>query len=153
MSVAEVTDKLGLNSLPPSRKWFIQSACASSGDGLYEGLDWLSHSLSVACNTSVAANPLVTAPAPAQPENRWWPKWFSASESAAAAPASPAAPPTPAAPPAPLVTPLAPAVKSDEKSQSSFTSSDSGKKMEKMDTQLPITTTASTMQPTPAAAS
>jgi ADP-ribosylation factor protein 1 len=38
MSVAEVTDKLGLHSLR-SRKWFIQSACATSGDGLYEGFD------------------------------------------------------------------------------------------------------------------
>ncbi|GAM28118.1 hypothetical protein SAMD00019534_112940 [Acytostelium subglobosum LB1] len=39
MSVAEVTDKLNLHAL--RRKWFIQSACATSGDGLYEGLDWL----------------------------------------------------------------------------------------------------------------
>jgi ADP-ribosylation factor protein 1 len=45
MSVAEITDKLGLHSLR-SRKWYIQSACAVSGDGLYEGLDWLSNVLS-----------------------------------------------------------------------------------------------------------
>jgi len=45
MSVAELTDKLGLHSLR-SRKWYIQSACATSGDGLYEGLDWLSNILS-----------------------------------------------------------------------------------------------------------
>jgi len=45
MSVAEVTDKLGLHSLR-SRKWYIQSTCATSGDGLYEGLDWLSNVLS-----------------------------------------------------------------------------------------------------------
>ena len=44
MSVAEVTDKLGLHSLR-SRKWYIQSTCATSGDGLYEGLDWLSNTL------------------------------------------------------------------------------------------------------------
>jgi len=44
MSVAELTDKLGLHSL--KRKWFIQAACATTGDGLYEGLDWLSNSLS-----------------------------------------------------------------------------------------------------------
>jgi len=43
MSVAELTDKLGLHSL--KRKWFIQAACATTGDGLYEGLDWLSNSL------------------------------------------------------------------------------------------------------------
>jgi len=45
MSVAEITDKLGLHSLR-SRKWYIQSTCATSGDGLYEGLDWLSNTLS-----------------------------------------------------------------------------------------------------------
>jgi ADP-ribosylation factor protein 1 len=44
ISVAEVTDKLGLHSLR-SRQWYIQAACATSGDGLYEGLDWLSQAL------------------------------------------------------------------------------------------------------------
>jgi len=41
MSVAEVTDKLGLHSLR-HRKWYIQATCATSGEGLFEGLDWLS---------------------------------------------------------------------------------------------------------------
>ena len=41
MSVAEVTDTLGLHSLN-ERKWFIQATCATSGEGLFEGLDWLS---------------------------------------------------------------------------------------------------------------
>ncbi|XP_072028065.1 ADP-ribosylation factor 1-like 2 [Amphiura filiformis] len=41
MNAAEVTDKLGLHSLR-HRKWYIQATCATSGDGLYEGLDWLS---------------------------------------------------------------------------------------------------------------
>jgi len=45
MSVAEITDKLGLHSMR-NRKWYIQSTCATSGDGLYEGLDWLSNVLS-----------------------------------------------------------------------------------------------------------
>jgi signal recognition particle receptor subunit beta len=44
MSVSEVTDKLGLHSLR-GRKWYIQSTCATSGDGLYEGLDWLTNVL------------------------------------------------------------------------------------------------------------
>ena len=44
MSVAEVTDKLGLHALR-NRKWYIQSCCATSGDGLFEGLDWLSNAL------------------------------------------------------------------------------------------------------------
>mmetsp|Transcript_2243 Transcript_2243/g.2413 ORF Transcript_2243/g.2413 Transcript_2243/m.2413 type:complete len:81 (-) Transcript_2243:26-268(-) len=38
MTAAEVTEKLGLNTLR-HRQWFIQSACATTGDGLYEGLD------------------------------------------------------------------------------------------------------------------
>ncbi|KAI4330264.1 hypothetical protein MLD38_028564 [Melastoma candidum] len=45
MSVSEITDKLGLHSLR-SRHWFIQAACATSGQGLYEGLDWLSSNIS-----------------------------------------------------------------------------------------------------------
>ena len=28
-----------------SRKWYIQATCATTGDGLYEGLDWLSTAL------------------------------------------------------------------------------------------------------------
>jgi ADP-ribosylation factor protein 1 len=45
MSAAEITDKLGLHSLR-QRHWFIQSTCATSGEGLYEGLDWLSSNIS-----------------------------------------------------------------------------------------------------------
>ena len=67
MNAAEITDKLGLHSLrqrawvspstPPSPDplllepipltpmQYIQSTCATSGDGLYEGLEWLSNSL------------------------------------------------------------------------------------------------------------
>merc|ERR1712039_600134 len=44
MPAAEVTEKLGLHSM--RRQWFIQSACATTGDGLYEGLDWMSRTLS-----------------------------------------------------------------------------------------------------------
>merc|ERR1711870_147354 len=45
MPAAEITEKLGLHNLR-NRQWFIQSACATTGDGLYEGLDWLSRTLS-----------------------------------------------------------------------------------------------------------
>merc|ERR1712014_77690 len=45
LTAAEVTEKLGLHSMR-HRQWFIQSACATTGDGLYEGLDWLSRTLS-----------------------------------------------------------------------------------------------------------
>ena len=44
MNAAEITDKLGLHSLR-NRQWYIQATCATSGDGLYEGLDWLSNQL------------------------------------------------------------------------------------------------------------
>jgi len=44
MPAAEITDKLGLHSLR-QRAWYIQSTCATSGDGLYEGLEWLSTNL------------------------------------------------------------------------------------------------------------
>jgi ADP-ribosylation factor protein 1 len=44
MSVAEIADKLGLHSLR-TRKWYIQSTAATTGAGLYEGLDWLSQAL------------------------------------------------------------------------------------------------------------
>jgi len=39
-----MSDELGLNGLR-SRQWFIQPACGTTGDGLYEGLDWLSRAL------------------------------------------------------------------------------------------------------------
>merc|ERR1711912_136256 len=45
MPAAEITEKLGLHEMR-TRQWFIQSACATSGDGLYEGLDWMSRTLS-----------------------------------------------------------------------------------------------------------
>ena len=44
MTPAEMTDKLGLHSLR-LREWYIQGSCAATGEGLYEGLDWLSSSM------------------------------------------------------------------------------------------------------------
>lgn len=44
MTAAELTDKLKLNDMR-NRRWFIQAACATQGEGLYEGLDWLSSEL------------------------------------------------------------------------------------------------------------
>ncbi|GMI74990.1 hypothetical protein HRI_001168300 [Hibiscus trionum] len=46
MNAAEITDKLGLHSLR-QRHWYIQSTCATSGEGLYEGLDWLSNNIAI----------------------------------------------------------------------------------------------------------
>lgn len=44
MTPQEITDKLGLHNMR-NRKWFIQATCATNGEGLYEGLDWLSNTL------------------------------------------------------------------------------------------------------------
>ena len=44
MTPMEVSEGLGLNELE-NRKWHIQGTCALKGDGLYEGLDWLSTTL------------------------------------------------------------------------------------------------------------
>ncbi|ETV97419.1 ADP-ribosylation factor 1 [Aphanomyces invadans] len=44
MSASEITDKMGLAGLR-SRRWFVQGCCATSGDGLYEGLDWIAKAL------------------------------------------------------------------------------------------------------------
>ncbi|XP_018508445.1 ADP-ribosylation factor-like protein 15 [Brassica rapa] len=40
MNAAEITDTLGLHSLR-QRHWYIQSTCATSGGGIYKGLDRL----------------------------------------------------------------------------------------------------------------
>ena len=45
MSVAEVTEKLGLHTLR-GRDWYIQGTCAMTGDGLYDGLEWMSKTVS-----------------------------------------------------------------------------------------------------------
>ena len=44
MSIAELSDALGLHEMR-TRRWFIQGTCAVSGDGLYEGLDWLASAI------------------------------------------------------------------------------------------------------------
>lgn len=40
MSAGEMADRLALHSIR-DRKWYIQAACGTGGNGLYEGLDWL----------------------------------------------------------------------------------------------------------------
>ena len=45
MTSAEITEKLGLQSLT-RHKWTVQACCATTGDGLFEGLDWLAAELS-----------------------------------------------------------------------------------------------------------
>ncbi|KAJ6247678.1 adp-ribosylation factor 6 [Anaeramoeba flamelloides] len=41
MTPAEITERLELHKLR-DRNWFVQPTCAINGDGLYEGLTWLS---------------------------------------------------------------------------------------------------------------
>lgn len=45
MSTAEIVDKLELHSKFRTLEWHVQGAVATSGEGLYEGLDWLSATL------------------------------------------------------------------------------------------------------------
>ena len=40
MTAAEVEEKMGLPRLR-DRIWYVQPTCATTGDGLYEGLEWL----------------------------------------------------------------------------------------------------------------
>ncbi|BHF73903.1 hypothetical protein SprV_0401698700 [Sparganum proliferum] len=47
MQASEITQQLGLSALH-GRQWYVQATCATSGTGLYEGLNWLSNTLSSA---------------------------------------------------------------------------------------------------------
>ncbi|XP_057300954.1 ADP-ribosylation factor 1-like 2 [Hydractinia symbiolongicarpus] len=44
MSTTELTDKLGLLRLR-NRNWYIQATSAVKGDGLYQGLEWISQQM------------------------------------------------------------------------------------------------------------
>jgi len=44
MSTAQITEKLGLTNLH-GRKWNVQGSSATSGEGLYEGFDWLASNI------------------------------------------------------------------------------------------------------------
>jgi ADP-ribosylation factor protein 1 len=44
MKVQEITEKLRLNEIR-DRQWFIQGASAPTGDGIFEGLDWLTNTI------------------------------------------------------------------------------------------------------------
>jgi len=45
MNARDITQELGLASLTKNRNWHIQLCCAVTGNGLYEGLEWLSVAL------------------------------------------------------------------------------------------------------------
>ena len=44
MGASELVEALELRSL--KAQWFLQPTCATTGAGLYEGLDWLASALS-----------------------------------------------------------------------------------------------------------
>merc|ERR1712113_318699 len=44
LTASEIVKKMELQNLR-GRKWFVQSACATTGDGLHEGLDWLANAI------------------------------------------------------------------------------------------------------------
>jgi signal recognition particle receptor subunit beta len=44
LSLAQLTDQLDMHK-HKSRKWFVQGCSATSGTGVYEGLDWLSRAI------------------------------------------------------------------------------------------------------------
>ncbi|PAV73410.1 hypothetical protein WR25_19170 [Diploscapter pachys] len=46
MKPTEIQDKLGLNRIR-DRQWHVQPSCAATGDGLHEGLAWLSQNCKV----------------------------------------------------------------------------------------------------------
>lgn len=46
LRASEVAEKLGLKDLSGKRQWYIQGCCATTGDGLYDGLEWLTSTLS-----------------------------------------------------------------------------------------------------------
>eukprot|EP00898_Chlorokybus_atmophyticus_P004062 jgi/Chlat1/4657/Chrsp3S00436 len=61
LSTAEVCEALGLTGqLGRGRKWHVQGAVATQGEGLYEGLDWLASTLKsvLASGGSTAVNAL-----------------------------------------------------------------------------------------------
>ena len=44
LNPSDMRSRLDLGKMTHN-KWFIQSTCATNGEGLYEGLDWLSREL------------------------------------------------------------------------------------------------------------
>ena len=55
MSAAEMQEALQLNQLR-GRQWYIQSCCGTTGQGLYEGLDWLTKTFKDSKNKQLSSN-------------------------------------------------------------------------------------------------
>eukprot|EP01012_Entosiphon_sulcatum_P062043 TRINITY_DN8814_c0_g1_i2.p1 TRINITY_DN8814_c0_g1~~TRINITY_DN8814_c0_g1_i2.p1 ORF type:complete len:350 (+),score=48.71 TRINITY_DN8814_c0_g1_i2:162-1211(+) len=69
MSSAEVVAQLNLHNRR-TRRWFIQATCATSGDGLYEGLEWLSGAIAQGLAEENAGKPPILANPPETEEAR-----------------------------------------------------------------------------------
>jgi len=44
LRISDLTERMSLHTLR-TRKWFVQATCATTGEGLYEGLDWMARTL------------------------------------------------------------------------------------------------------------
>ena len=44
MTVSQVTERMGMQALR-GRQWMVQAASAKTGEGIYEGMEWLSNTL------------------------------------------------------------------------------------------------------------
>jgi len=65
LSTSQVVEELGLHRIR-TRQWFIQASVALTGDGIYEGLDWLSE----AVKQQVVHTSLGSASTVARPEGK-----------------------------------------------------------------------------------
>lgn len=59
----QISEKMGLTSLCAARRWYIQGAMAVTGEGLREGLDWISNAIA----ENMLKRPPPTAPVTSSP--------------------------------------------------------------------------------------
>jgi ADP-ribosylation factor protein 1 len=52
LTVADIINKLNLNDFPHSNKWFVQGACAVTGDGIWESIKQLADMIKATNKTS-----------------------------------------------------------------------------------------------------
>jgi small GTP-binding protein len=43
-SINTITEKLGMYNLK-NRKWYVQATCAATGEGVWEGMTWMSNAI------------------------------------------------------------------------------------------------------------
>jgi len=61
LTPAEIAQHLELHTIK-NHAWHIQASCALTGEGLYEGLDWITQHVT---NTTSSPTPVASTPAPA----------------------------------------------------------------------------------------